>query len=70
MTPSFDAPFKILLGILGYWTLLIEASLRSARLEGLPEVGPARLLAAMLGDLGVSLYFVRYKTMTQFSSLF
>jgi hypothetical protein len=31
-----------------------EASLRLARLEGLLEVGHARLLAAMLGDLGVS----------------
>jgi hypothetical protein len=33
---------------------LIEASLRSARLQDLLDVGPARLLAAMLGDLGVS----------------
>jgi hypothetical protein len=31
-----------------------EASLRSARQQGLLEVGPARLLAAMLGGLGVS----------------
>jgi hypothetical protein len=57
------------LDILGYWTLLIEASLRSARLQGLPEVGPARLLAAMLGDLGASA-LRSIKTMTQFSSLF
>jgi hypothetical protein len=28
--------------------------MRSALLQGLLEVGPARLLAAMLGDLGVS----------------
>jgi hypothetical protein len=47
----------------------IEASLSSARLEGLPKVGPARLLAAMLGDLGVST-LRSIKTMTQFSSLF
>jgi hypothetical protein len=33
----------------------------SARLQDLPEVGPARLLAAMLRSI---------KTMTQFSSLF
>jgi hypothetical protein len=33
---------------------LIEASSRSACLQGLPEVSLARLLAAMLGDLGVS----------------
>jgi hypothetical protein len=32
----------------------LMASLRSARLQGLPEVGPARLLAAMPGDLCVS----------------
>jgi hypothetical protein len=40
----------------------------SARLQGLLEVGPARLLAAMLGDLGVST-LRSIKTMTQFSSL-
>jgi hypothetical protein len=68
-TFSFDTPFKILLGILGYWTLLIEAPLRSARLQGLLEVGPARLLTAMLGDLGVSTLHL-IKTMTRFSSLF
>jgi hypothetical protein len=51
---SFGAPFKTLLGILGYWALLFKASSRSARLHGLLEVGPARLLAAMLGDLDVS----------------
>jgi hypothetical protein len=60
-----DAPFKTLLGILGYWALLIEASLRSARLQSLLEVGPARLLAAMLGDLGVST-LCSIKTMTWF----
>jgi hypothetical protein len=38
-------------------------------LQGLPEVGPARLLAAMLRDLGVSTLCL-IKTMTQFSSLF
>jgi hypothetical protein len=43
--------------------------LRSARLQSLLEVGPARLLAAMLGDLGVSTLRL-IKTMTQFSSLF
>jgi hypothetical protein len=31
-----------------------EASSRSAHLQGLHEVGPARPLAVMLGDLGVS----------------
>jgi hypothetical protein len=46
----------------------LEASFRSARLQGLLEVGPARLLAAMLGDLGVST-LRSIKTMTQFSSL-
>jgi hypothetical protein len=69
MTSSFESPFNILLGILGYWTLLIEAFLRSARLQGLLEVGSARLLVAMLGDLGVS-PLCSIKTMTQFSSLF
>jgi hypothetical protein len=44
-----------------------ETSLRSTRLQGLPEVGPARLLAAMLGDLGVSTLCL-IKTMNQFSS--
>jgi hypothetical protein len=43
--------------------------LRSARLQGLLEIGPARLLAAMLGDLGVST-LRSTKTMTQCSSLF
>jgi hypothetical protein len=37
------------LDTLRYWTLLINASLRSACLQGLLEVGSARLLAAMLG---------------------
>jgi hypothetical protein len=46
----------------------LEASLRSARLQGLPEVGPSRLLVAMLGDLGVSTLH-SIQTMTQFSSL-
>jgi hypothetical protein len=41
----------------------LEASLRSARLQGLLEVGPARLLAAMIGDLGVST-LCSIKTMT------
>jgi hypothetical protein len=40
-----------------------------ARLQGLLEVGPARLLAAMLGDLGAST-LRSIKTMTRFSSLF
>jgi hypothetical protein len=43
--------------------------LRSAHLQGLLKVGPTRLLAAMLGDLGVST-LRSIKTMTQFSSLF
>jgi hypothetical protein len=42
--------------------------LRSARLQGRREVGPARLLVAMLRDLGVST-LRSIKTMTQFSSL-
>jgi hypothetical protein len=46
----------------------LEASLRSARIQCLPEVGPARLLVAMLGDLGIST-LRSIKTMTQFSSL-
>jgi hypothetical protein len=49
--------------------LLFKASSRSARLQGLLEVGPARLLVAMLGDMGVST-LCSIKTMTQFSSLF
>jgi hypothetical protein len=60
---SFDAPFKTLLGILGYWALLFKASSMSARLQGLLEVSPTRLLAAMLGDLGVST-ICSNKTMT------
>jgi hypothetical protein len=44
-----------------YWWF--EASLRSAHLQGLLEVSPARLLAAMLGDLGVST-LCSIKTMT------
>jgi hypothetical protein len=47
----------------------LEASLRSARLQGLSEVGLARLLAAMIGDPGVST-LRSIKTMTSFSSLF
>jgi hypothetical protein len=45
---------------ISYWVssdtrhYLLEASLRSACLKDLLEVGLARLLAAMLGDLGVS----------------
>jgi hypothetical protein len=46
--------FQDSVGYPRYWTLLIEASSRSARLQGLHEVGPGRLLAAMLGDLSVS----------------
>jgi hypothetical protein len=49
------------------WVLLFKASLRSARLQGLPEVDPTRFLAAMLGDLGASTLH-SIKTMTQFSS--
>jgi hypothetical protein len=47
----------------------LDASLRLAHLQGLLGVGPARLLAAMLGDLGVSI-LRSIKTMTQFSSRF
>jgi hypothetical protein len=47
--------------------LLFEASSRSARLQGLLEVSPARLLAAMLGDLGASTLHL-IKTMTWFFS--
>jgi hypothetical protein len=43
--------------------------MRSVRLQGLLEVGRARLLVAMLGGLGVSTLHL-IKTMTQFSSLF
>jgi hypothetical protein len=43
----------------------LEASLRSACLQGLPEVGPARLLAAILRDLCVSTLCL-IKTMTKF----
>jgi hypothetical protein len=46
-----------------------EASLRSARLQGLLEVGPARLLTTMVGGLGVFTLCL-IKTVTQFSSLF
>jgi hypothetical protein len=42
--------------------------LRSARLQGLLEVSPIRLLAVMIGDLGVST-LRSIKTMTQFCSL-
>jgi hypothetical protein len=41
----------------------------AARQQGLLEVGLARLLAAMLGDLGVSI-LRSIKTITQFSSIF
>jgi hypothetical protein len=43
----------------------LETSSRSARLQGLLEVRPTRLFAAMLGDLGVSTLH-SIKTMTQF----
>jgi hypothetical protein len=43
-----------------------EASSRLVCIQGLLEVGPARLLAAMRGDLGVST-LRSIKTMTQFS---
>jgi hypothetical protein len=33
---SFDAPFKTLLGIFGYWALLFKASSRSTRLQKPP----------------------------------
>jgi hypothetical protein len=68
-TSSFDVPFKTLLGSSNIGHHRLEASLRSACIQGLPEVGPARLLAAMLGDLGVSTLRL-IKTMTPFSSLF
>jgi hypothetical protein len=43
--------------------------MRSACLQGLLEVGPAGLLPAKLGDLGIST-LRSIKTMPQFSSLF
>jgi hypothetical protein len=46
-----------------------EASSTLARLQGLLNVSPSKLLAAVLGDLGVSTLH-SIKTMTQFSSLF
>jgi hypothetical protein len=49
--------------------LLIKASSRSACLQDLLEIGPARLLGAMLGDLGVSTLRL-IKTMPQFSYRF
>jgi hypothetical protein len=45
--------------------IIVMTFLRSASLQSLPEVGPARLLAAMLGDLGVST-LRSIKTMTVF----
>jgi hypothetical protein len=69
-----DALFKHCTFQRSYWVpsdtghRRFEASSRSARLQGLLEVGPARFLAAMLGDLGVS-SLCSIKTMTQFSSL-
>jgi hypothetical protein len=66
-TSSCDMPFKILLGILDTGHRRFEAYSRSARLQGLLEVDPARILVAMLGDLGVST-LRSIKTMTQFSS--
>jgi hypothetical protein len=61
-TSSCDTPFKIMLDTRHHRH---EASLRSARLQGLLEVGPARLIAAMVGDLGV--FTLRLiMTMTQF----
>jgi hypothetical protein len=57
----------------GYPRILDIVDLRPLRgqhaYKGLPEVGPARLLAAMLGDLGVPT-LRSIKTITQFSSLF
>jgi hypothetical protein len=52
----------------GYPHHRLKASSRSAHLQGLLEVGPARLLAAMLGGMGASTLH-SIKTMTQFSSL-
>jgi hypothetical protein len=70
MTSSFDAPFQTSCRVPSDTRhRRLKASLRSARLQGLLEVGPARLLAAMLGDLGVSA-LRSIKTMTHFSSLF
>jgi hypothetical protein len=44
---------------------LFKASSRLARLQGLLEVGPATILAAMLGDLGVPT-LCSIRTMTRF----
>jgi hypothetical protein len=54
----------------GYPRILDVDGLRPslAHLQGLPEINPAKLLAAMLGDLGVSSFHL-IKTMIQFSSL-
>jgi hypothetical protein len=53
----------------GYPRILDIHDLKSARLQSLLEVGVAKLLAAMLGDMGVSTLRL-IKIMTQFSSLF
>jgi hypothetical protein len=59
--------------LVGYPWILGIVDLRPLRgrhaYKGLPEIGPARLLAAMLGDMGVST-LRSINTMTQFSSLF
>jgi hypothetical protein len=39
---SFDAPFKTLLGILGYWVLFLKASSRSTRLQKPPWGRPCQ----------------------------
>jgi hypothetical protein len=49
MISSFDASFKTLLGILGYWALLFKASSRSALPDSLQPCW----------EIGVSLHFVR-----------
>jgi hypothetical protein len=66
-TSSCKRAFQYLAGYPRILGIIDLASSRSARLQGLLEVGTARLLAAMLGDLGVST-LRSIKTMTQFST--
>jgi hypothetical protein len=60
---------KIMLDILRYWTSSTWDLFEDDMPTRPPEVGPARLLVAMLGGLGVST-LRSIKTMTQFSSFF
>jgi hypothetical protein len=53
-TSSCDAPFKILLDILGYWTSSIWDLFEVDTPTRPPRGRPCQTLAAMLEDLGVS----------------